>query len=291
MIYDINGNVLYSDGYDPSHTDSECRTAFMAEVNKKAASIGMTNSSFSRPAGDANTAQTTAYDMALLTLVASGYKALAEVWSKNSYSITPRNKSTATTVNTTVADATLEAAYPILGGKTGSYLSGNTLACICDVNGKQVAGYIGGASASNKRFPAMKELMDIAATILGGGTNSATVTNASYAAAFEIPSYYPLNYEKQTPNVIYTQDATTSLIPASTVKIITAITMLDWMPDINETFSFVSGDMIGGSGSVFSAGDVISFRDALYAMMLPSSNQTAHAVARVVGRKILTLGS
>lgn len=292
-IYDVNGNILHDDGLDPSYTDAECVTGFMAEVNKKAASIGMTGSNFKKPAGDSNATQTTAHDMALLTVIAAGYRELAEVWSKDSYTIVPRNRNTSITVSTTVHDATLEADYPILGGKTGGYLSAYALACICDVNGKQVAGYIGGASSAAARFSAMKQLMDICADVLAGNANTDTVTDATYAAAFEMPTYSGFSYEKNAGclNSLYTQADTTALIPASTAKIITCITMLDWVPDITATFRFESGDMIGGSGGVFSVGDVISYRDALYALMLPSSNMTAHAVARVIGRKILSYGS
>lgn len=289
-IYAIDGTVLYEGGVDPSYTDAECRTAFMAEVNKKAASIGMSSSTFQRPAGDSGSAQTTAKDMALLTLVASCYKELSECWAKDRYTIVPRGR-TGVTVSTTVYNAMLEADYPIFGGKTGSLGGYRALACLCDVNGKQVAGYIAGASTDANRFSAMKQLMDIAATVLGGGTTSATVTDADYAAAFEVPTYYTLNYEQQALNMIYGQSENTSVVPASTAKLITAVTMLDWVDDVHETFSIVSGDLIGGSGSVFSVGDIISFKDALYAMMLPSSNSAAHAVARVIGRKILTLGS
>lgn len=290
MVYDVNGNALFYDNLDPSFTDAACRTAFMNEVNKKAASIGMASSNFDAPSGASSNAQTTAKDMALLTAIASGYKDLAECWSKDKYTIIPRGGSPVT-VSTTVHDATLEADYPVLGGKTGSYGGSRALACLCDVGGRQVAGYIADTTTDGKRFTAMKQLMDICSTILGGGTTTDSVTDATYAAAFEVPTYYTPTYEQQTLNMLYGQSETTSVVPASTAKLITAVTMLDWVEDIHDTFAFVSGDMIGGSGSVFSAGDVISFKDALYAIMLPSSNQTAHAVARVIGRKILSLGS
>ena len=289
-IYDINGNVLYGGGLNPSYSDSDCKAAFLAEMNKKAASIGMSSTSFLTVDGASNTAQTTTNDMALLTMIASGYKRLAEVWSKNSYTIYKRNGGSVT-VTTTVSDTTLEASYPILGGKTGSFAGARALACLCDVNGEQVAGYIAGASSDSARFSAMKQLMDIAATILGGGSTSATVTDATSATAIKVPTYYPMNYEQQTPETLYAQAGATSIVPASTTKIITAITMLDWVDDLNATFAFVSSDAVGGSGAVFSAGDVISFRDALYAIMLPSSNMTATAVARVVGNRILTIGT
>ena len=290
MVYDLRGNSLFYDNLDPSYTDAECRTAFIAEANKKAASIGMASSAFDSPSGATNTAQTTAKDMALLTLVASSYKELAECWAKDSYTITPRG-GLSITVTTTVHNATLEADYLVLGGKTGSYGSAKALACLCDVNGRQVAGYIADAGSDAKRFTAMKQLMDICADILNGGTASGTVTDAAVAAAFEVPTYYTLNYEQQALNMLYGQDETTLIVPASTTKLITAVTMLDWVEDVHDTFTFVSSDIVGGSGGVFAAGDVISFKDALYAVMLPSSNSAATAVARVIGRKILSLGS
>lgn len=289
-VYDINGNVICEGGgVEPSYTDEECVAAFMVEVNKKATSIGMTNSNFLKPAGDSGTRQTTAEDMALLTMIASGYKELAEVWGKDSYSIKPRNRSATINVDTTVKNQILEDYYPLLGGKTGHYGYAITLGCVCEVEGKQVAGYIAEAETEDGRFTAMKELMDIANTIINGGTTTDTVESANCAVALLVPTYYPMNYEQQTPVTLYSQNPTTLVTPASTAKMITAITMLDWVDDVNETFTFAQSDMIGGSGNVFQVGDVISFKDGLYALMLPSSNITAHAFARVVGRKILTL--
>lgn len=292
-IYNGDGTIFWDIGNDPSYSDSTCVDAFLAEMDKKAQSIGMTNTDFVRAAGDGAN-QTTPKDMVLLTLIASSYKRLAEIWSKNRYTCTPRQSGASmVSFNTTVNDSRLESVYPILGGKTGHYGDTYALACICNVNGKQVAGYIHGTSANQTtdRFLAMKELMDIANTILSGGTNADTVTDADEAIAVLVPTYFTANYEQQTMDVLYAQNETNVIVPASTTKILTAITVLDWVNDINETFEFVSSDMIGGSGAIFKVGDVVSFKDALYALMLPSSNQSAQAMARVVGRKILTKGA
>lgn len=286
MIYDAKGTLLY-DGGEVVYPDAQCINTFMDEVNKKALSIGMTNSIFASPSGVSGGVQTTTEDMALLVMIASGYKELAEIWSKDSYVVTPRNSGTSITLTSTVKNATLENSYPILGGKTGSVNNHRTLACLCDVDGKQVAGYIAEAISDGDRFTAMKELMDIASTIIGGGTTSATVTKATNATAILVPNYFTMNYEQQTPNTLYTQAGTTQIVPASTVKLMSAVTALDWIDDINDTFTFKSSDLITGSGAVFEEGDIISFKDALYAMLLPSSNMAAQAVARVVGQKIL----
>lgn len=291
-IYNGDGTIFLDIGNDPSYGDSACVDAFMDVMNAKAVSIGMTNSNFIRAAGDGAN-QTTPKDMVLLTLIASSYRRLAEIWSKDGYSCTPRQSGASrVSFDTTVKDTALETSYPILGGKTGHLGTTYALACICNVNGKQVAGYIHGTAANQTtdRFGAMKELMDIASTILSGSTTTDTVTKADEAIAVLVPTYFTANYERQTMEVLYAQNETNVISPASTTKILTAITVLDWVDDINETFEFVSSDMIGGSGAVFSVGDVVSFKDALYALMLPSSNQSAQAMARVVGRKILTKG-
>lgn len=67
----------------------------------------------------------------------------------------------------------------------------------------------------------------------------------------------------------------------------TAMCMLDWITDIHEWFTVKASDISTGSGQTMYDGDRITFKDALYAMMLPSSNTCAKAVARVVGEKIL----
>ena len=67
----------------------------------------------------------------------------------------------------------------------------------------------------------------------------------------------------------------------------TAMCMLDFVYDINEEFVISSGDITTGSGNYFYAGDMISYRESLHAMMLPSSNTCAEATATAVGNLIL----
>ena len=289
MIYDINGRALIVDDDDGqgTSTDSQCVEAFVAAMNKKAAEIGMTSSNFLTPAGNSYSTQTTVRDMARLVVIASGSKEMAEVWSKNSRVIPIKGTTRTVTVTTTVRDNELEALYPILGGKTGHWDPDLSLVCLCDVDGKQVAGAIHGASTDAKRFDAMLELMNIAKIVLGGGTTSQTVTSATHAIAFEVPTYYPMNYEQQDLRVLYEQGADVQIVPASTTKVLTIVTALDYITDLHKTITFKASDAIGGSGAVFSTGDTIEFIDAMYAILLPSSNMTAQAVARTIGGWIL----
>lgn len=99
---------------------SDCVTAFVSEMNKKATSIGCTNSTFDSPSGLSTSTKSTVKDLLRITIAASSFPEIARIWNKKSYSINiggtnPRTQS----IDTTVANATLEAAYYIFGGKTG----------------------------------------------------------------------------------------------------------------------------------------------------------------------------
>lgn len=74
--------------------------------------------------------------------------------------------------------------------------------------------------------------------------------------------------------------------PASLTKILTVLVLLDNIKDLHESFVIKRSDLVGGSGPKMYEGDQLTYSDALYLMMLPSSNNTAKAIARVVGRKI-----
>lgn len=66
----------------------------------------------------------------------------------------------------------------------------------------------------------------------------------------------------------------------------TAIIMLENIQDLNEIFKIKLSDIVGGSGPIIFEGDEITYKDALFLMMLPSSNTIAKAVSRVIGHKL-----
>ena len=67
--------------------------------------------------------------------------------------------------------------------------------------------------------------------------------------------------------------------------------MLDFVSDINESFEIKASDITSGSGNYFYDGDIITYKEALHAMLLPSSNTTAEATATAVGHRILDYNS
>lgn len=78
------------------------------------------------------------------------------------------------------------------------------------------------------------------------------------------------------------------LPPASLVKLMTSIVMLDLVKkfglSLSRALTITEGDLASGSGRNLKAGERITVRDALANLLLPSSNLTANAVARTFGQ-------
>ena len=69
------------------------------------------------------------------------------------------------------------------------------------------------------------------------------------------------------------------------IKILTAICVLDHIDDLSQTITYHEYDTDIGGFYVKDnlPGDIVSYEDALYVMMLESSNVTAQALGRSVG--------
>ena len=291
-------DVLLKDGYGNSviplvtpKADEPYNTAvgaFMDAFDAKAASLLMTNTSAAAPSGSGTTAST-AHDLLKLTVAALGYDELNRIWSARTKTITTRNSVSRTiTLTTTVTSSSFEDYYMLLAGKTGSMGTANALVVVGLCEDTLCAGAIIGAAQAGNRFPAMKELFDIAKIALNGGdTSGESVTNALGAAVCVVPRY-PALYDARELETLFTQAASTVASQASVTKVLTAITALDYLKDLDELITMTEDDVaVGGSGAVFQTGDIVSYRDLLYAMMLPSSNMAAHALAHNVGNIIL----
>lgn len=109
--------------------------------------------------------------------------------------------------------------------------------------------------------------------------------NSTIAIACQVPTV-SLSFNRDNLPILFEKNADVRWYPASLTKVMTAIIMLDYVSDLNKKIMIIDSDITGGSGPIFEHGDIITLRDALYCMMLPSSNTAANAVARIVGRKI-----
>ena len=68
----------------------------------------------------------------------------------------------------------------------------------------------------------------------------------------------------------------------------TALCMMEWVDDLDRYISIKASDLMPGSGPKFFEGDSITYRDALHAMLLPSSNTAAVALSRTIGQQMAT---
>ena len=90
---------------------------------------------------------------------------------------------------------------------------------------------------------------------------------------------------------LYSHGGDTTFSAASTTKMLTMLIVMNWIPDLHDTITMTREDWLfgggsGGSGPEFYGGEVLTYDDLLYALMLPSSNASAEAMARTVGQKI-----
>ena len=218
----------------------------------------------------------------------------------------------------------LKTDYYLLGGKTGSIegmSGGNRYIYVMTLQHKATGHVITVANitttadtSSKNRFKACKCLADIAIKLIEadeyGITNSDNISDATvktevktletelatynslagtvfvtpkYPAAMDYALYFDGTDNKQ---VVYDTNGETVTYCASTTKIIVALLVLKWVPDLHETITLKAADVSAGTGPVFQGGETFTYEDALYLLMLPSSNTLANAIARAIGHKM-----
>lgn len=298
QLEDYDGNKLFplTPSASSFFTDVECKTAFISKMNEKAASLGMSNTTWINPSGlgeSGNYSRTSVRDLARMMIEALSYNKLLKIWNKSKYSVRVKNKSDIS-ITTSVTSPSLENYYPILGGKTGGGDGNLALVIATVVENIPVVGAISEVSTGNPndRFVAMKQLFDAVKVKIQGGTPSQrAVTVANCACAYLVPNYNTATVkDSNLLSCLYEQNADKVTIPMSTTKVMTIITALDYIYDIHAPVIIKPLDVErtqGTSGSIFSVGDIVSLEDLMYAAMLPSSNQAANAIARYAGQKIL----
>lgn len=88
---------------------------------------------------------------------------------------------------------------------------------------------------------------------------------------------------------LYAKNEDKQLEPASTTKIATALLLVRNVKDLSQSVTIEESDLAGDGESNMGllTGDVVTFQDLLYGLLLPSGNDAANAVARVVGGQLL----
>lgn len=88
-------------------------------------------------------------------------------------------------------------------------------------------------------------------------------------------------------NVLVNKNPTYRGRIASITKIMTFLVLMDQDYKLNDVLSRTAFDENSGSGLNIEIGDQFYLRDALFNLMLPSSNSTANVIARTYGHKML----
>lgn len=269
-------------------TDSQAEQVFVQEMNKKMKQLGL-SSTFANSTGLLNSGNlASSYDFNIITLHASVQPELASIWGQKHLDLYLRGTNPRTvSVDTSVTGASLENTYTILGGKTGTINTLKNLSAIV-ANGDDI--YVGTVmKASKDRFLDFKNAIDQAIKKDKGQSYdvNAVGTNDTTFSVIKYPKYNPLLTTNYKPELLLGKNQDTLNNPASMTKIVTSIVCIENATNLNQTITFQSSDIVGGSGIAINVGDVMTLREAIYAMMLPSTNTAAKAVARVVGHNII----
>lgn len=268
---------------------------FIEEMNKKALMLGMKNTKFRNVNGfRANGQVTTVKDFMKLSLFATGFNELLNVWGAKEHEVDISGPNARkVTIETTVKHTELEEHYALLGGKTGTIGSDvlNVVALVLSETGEVYLASAFGASGShgdNNRFLAIKQMVDNAERMEGRSEldNPETI---KAGGILKVPKGNPFFYTNQTVELFYGFNENKRVEPASMVKVMTAILLLENMDTLHTRVRLVESDILGGSGPKLMVNDCISLLDLLYLLMLPSSNTAAKVIARVVGQKLLTM--
>ncbi len=95
-------------------------------------------------------------------------------------------------------------------------------------------------------------------------------------------------FHPESDTILFEREADAPLQPASTLKIFTAMVVLDYASP-TEVIEIVESDVVdpvAESHVGLAAGDLVTVQDLLVGLMLPSGNDAANALSRVVGSRI-----
>lgn len=312
---EINVGPLPTDEpQQPEFSETDARNAFYAKMKEKAASFGIDTSRLTfNSAISESSGSITSRDMAKMGVMAMGYDELVKIWNQRKYTFTTSEVVKTITVESTFMEGDyghyLSDHYYVLGGKTGSLAktsAGTPVTCIVvAVKGPNDATFVGFISGkfrdtdSQNRFRLAKTAFDIASQkyLDKNADTSAleeTLPSDCMITILSLPqtgnllsyNYYDW-YAEDSPYLVYDKNGTMPYYTASSWKILTCMTALDYIADLDETLTITESCIKSGSGPVFDGGEVITYRDALHLILLPSSNTTCVAIAAAVGQKIL----
>lgn len=124
---------------------------------------------------------------------------------------------------------------------------------------------------------------------MGEGKNEAVpVLGQADSISVEITAESAIVINADTNTVLYQKQSTDKIAPASTAKLIMALTALDYCSPEDEVTVGAEIEMIhkDSSRAWLTKGDVLTVRQLLIALLLPSGNDAAYTLAVNAGKKI-----
>jgi D-alanyl-D-alanine carboxypeptidase len=240
---------------------------------------------------------TTSRDLLRLLAYTDRYPVLQKVWTADRYTVTVEGDKPRTMECASKSmHPDLDDHYHSLGRKGGSLMSSRTglyvynLVSILEIPKSEdrlavVALYaLEGNKLPNNRFKATRQIADIAMAKYKDPKTDAS--QMSVCCDNAIAAVLPANGGEFT--VLYEKNADEKGRPMSISKVLTAICVLDHITDLSARFTYHELDTNIGGFYIkdYLPGDQVTYQDALYALMLESSNVTAQALARSVGQLI-----
>ena len=137
----------------------------------------------------------------------------------------------------------------------------------------------------------------LCASIVFSITTPASATTNAWAFPEEWPtppsisSEFAIVLDAKTNAILYEKNATKTAYPASTTKLMTALLTLEHL-SLTEKITFsaksISSLPPGSSHIGMKKGEVLSVKDCLYGLLLPSANEVANALAEQIGNGSLS---
>jgi D-alanyl-D-alanine carboxypeptidase len=252
-------------------------------MNAAAATIGIKDSLFKTPHGlPAPGQSSTVRDLMVLGHRVLNTPEITQTWGVKAHRLDIRGaNSRHLQLRSTVQSVSIERDYLLLGGKTGTLKMpnggrlNNLLIHVESTDGRRYLSVLIGARGN--RFLLAKHLLDRTQNTLSAKPP------INMQGRIQAGSIAIVSGRNNALEAIVSINETVPIVPASLTKLLTCIVMLNAIDSLDEEFEVRASDITVGSGPLIRPGDRLSFRDALYGILLSSSNTIATAVARTIG--------
>ena len=187
--------------------------------------------------------------------------------------------------------------YIIFGGKGGGWGIGEhkvfAYLAYCQVNNQNVLVATANVTADRSvgrlyRKNAVIEILDICKRKFDGeDVSDASITYGDYGAAMILPDMPSVLMKQRPLELIFDQKADAEFNPASTTKVLMAITAWDICTSNQEMYEIIEDDIANDSNYWAYPGDIETVEVGLYPILISSNGSNTMALARHCGEKIL----